>query len=195
MSRFLHLAKQCTKAITKLYDAVPSSSPISASAIGTPPAITYRCRATVANSTTHTDCAGTLTIGSDVLTFTTSGQIKICTTNITASTKPAISYSGLDCKITIECIDAGGAPIYTTTETDLRCKIEIKTKNIPSPAGGWTSIQATEMQARGTFAIGDVIKFDIDAPFDPTDGIEYQIVAIRPKVGYMGKENIKILTF
>jgi hypothetical protein len=92
-------------------------------------------------------------------------------------------------------IDTGGADVWTTTETDLPCKIELKSKNIPSPQGGWTSIATTQMQARGTFAVGDIIKFDVDHPFVSTSGIEHPIVSIAPKIGYMGKEDIKILTF
>jgi len=142
--------------------------------------------------TSGLDVVGTVTIATETITYTVAATK---TTTVSLTSLPAVSYANIDCKITIKCINSGGAPLFIETETNLPCKIEVKTKNIPSPTGGWTSIQATEMQARGTFAIDDIVKFDIDNPFDPTDGIEYQIVAIRPKVGYMGKENIKILTF
>ena len=43
--------------------------------------------------------------------------------------------------------------------------------------------------------MGEKIKFDIDNPFSTTNGIEYPIVSFAPKVGYMGKESIKVLQF
>ncbi len=193
MSRFLHLAKRCTKAVASIFDGTMVASPT----IGAwPTGTTGRCKVTLSSVTGHTDCVGSITIGSETLTFSaglTPPITKQTTTNLTA--KPTVSSTGLDCHAHITVIDTGGADVYTTTETDLPCKIEIKSKNIPSPQGGWTSIQSTEMQARGTFAEGETIKFDIDNPFSTTNGTEYKVAAIKPKVGYMGKESIKVLTF
>ena len=186
MSRFLHLAKTCTKAITKLYDAVPTASPISAASIATPPAVTYRCRATVATSTTHTDCAGTLTIGSDTLTFTTSGQVKICTTNITASTKPSISYSGLDSKITIECIGTGGAPIMAETLTAIDIKFKDETEYYSQAIGGFVKRPAQCVTDETASCINDVIRYN---------GIDYPIKAIHAKRDRLGIERRRVLQF
>lgn len=189
MSRFLHLAKRCTKTLTYLFDGTMTAAPT----IGAwPSGVTGRCKVTISSVVGHTDCVGTITIGSETLTFTQAGT-KQTTVNLTA--KPTVTSSGLDCHCHITVTDVGGADTWTTTETDLPCKIELKSKNVPSPQGGWTSIATTQMQARGTFAIGDMIKFDVDHPFVPTSGIEHPIVSIAPKIGYMGKESIKILTF
>lgn len=150
---------------------------------------------TVLNATAFTsglDMAGSLVVGADTLTFTIASK-KTSTSALTSV--PTVNNTGLDCNVLIECIDTGGAPIYTTTETDLPCKIEVKSKSIPSPEGGWTSVASTQMQARGYFDVGDVIKFDIDNPFSTTAGIEHPIVSFHPKEPYMGKEDIKILQF
>lgn len=188
-SRFLHLAKRCTKAVASIFDGTMVASPT----IGSwPTGITGRCKVTTSSVSGHTDCAGTITIGTETLTFTQAGT-KTTTVNLTA--KPAVSSANIDCHCHITVIDTGGADVLTTTETDLPCKIEIKSKNVPSPQGGWTSIASTEMQARGTFSEGEIIKFDIDNPFVATNGKEYPVISIKPKVGYMGKETIKILTF
>lgn len=189
MSRFLHLAKRCTKAAASIFDGTMVASPtISA----WPTSITGRCKVVLSSVTSHTDCAGTITIGSETLTFTQAAT-KTTTVNLTA--KPAVSSTGLDCHCHITVIDTGGADVLVSTETDLPCKIEIKSKSIPSPQGGWTSVASTQMQARGTFDVGDMIKFDIDNPFSTTAGIEHPIVSFAPKVGYMGKESIKVLQF
>jgi len=142
--------------------------------------------------TSGLDVAGSLAIGADTLTFTIASKK---TTTSTLTSLPTVTNTGLDCQVLIECIDLAGATIYTTTETDLPCTIEIKSKSIPSPQGGWTTIRATELEARGHFDVGEMIKFDVDNPFSPTNGIEYPIVSFAPKVRLMGKEDIKILQF
>jgi hypothetical protein len=193
MSRFLHLAKRYTESVASIFDGTMVASPT----IGAwPTGVTGRCKVTVSSVTGHTDCVGTITIGGETLTFSaglTPPITKQTTVNLTA--KPTVSSSDLDCHCHITVIDSGGADVMVTTETDLPCKIEIKTKSVPSPAGGWTSISSTQMQARGIFEVGDRIKFDVDYPFDPTNGTEYSVVSERPKVAHMGKESIKILTF
>jgi len=178
-----------TKAITELYDAVPSASPISASAIGTPPTVAYRCRAKVTTSTTHTDCAGTLTIGSDVLTFTAANQIKICTTTITANTKPAISFVGLDCNILIECIDAGGSPILSEILTAIDVAWNDTQKWLPSPEGGWTAITATTAETdNSTIDVGDILR-------KTSTGSDYVVKSVHTVKNHLGLEIKRRLTF
>lgn len=142
--------------------------------------------------TSGLDVAGTVTITTETITYTVAATK---TTTVILTSLPVVTYANLDCKITIKCINSGGAPLYIETETNLPCKIEIKSKSVPRPEGGWTSIQSTQMQARGTFAAGDLIKFDIANPTDPTDGTAHPVANWRPKLANMGKENIKILEF
>lgn len=190
MGRFLHLAKRCTESNHKLYDATSAAT---LTLTGTLPTVAFRCRVTLSSAVGHTDCVGSVTVGSETATAFLAAGSKLTTTNLTAL--PVITTTNLDCHILIEAIDSGGQPIRGTVETDLPCKIEIKSKSIPRPEGGWTSIQATQMQARGTFATNDLIKFDINHPSDPTNGTTHPVVSWRPKFANMGKEDIKILEF
>ena len=188
-SKYTDSSYLVTKAIVELYDAVPSTSPIPSSAIGTPPTQAYRCRVKVTSATSHTDCTGSVTIGSDTLTFTTSGQVKITTTQITASTKPSIAYSGLDCQITIECLDAGGAPIYAETETAIDVAWNDTQKHVPAPEGGWTTITNTTASTEdSTIAVGDILR-------KTSTGADYQVKAIKSIKNHLRLEIKRILTF
>lgn len=188
--RFRHLATRITKTVATLFSGTSAAT---LTLTGTWPTGGARLSIVTSSVTGHTDCAGRVTVnGTENIDFLAAGKK---TTTAALTSLPTITTSGLDCNLVITVITSGGAPVYTEAETDLYCKIEIKSKSVPSPTGGWTSIQATTLQARGTFAVNDVIKFDIDNPFDPTDGAEYSISSVKPKVAYMGKESIKILTF
>jgi len=138
------------------------------------------------------DVAGSVVIGSETLTFTQAAT-KTTTTNLTSL--PVCTTANLDCRILITCIDTGGAAIQTSTETNLPCTIKLVSRGVQAADGTWTSVKSTQIRARGTFAIGDTIKFDITDFFDPTNGIEHPILAWRPDKGLMGRENIKILEF
>jgi len=183
------MAKKCAKTLTYLFDGTMVASPT----IGAwPTGVTGRCKVTMSSVTGHTDCAGTITIGSETLTFAQAGT-KTTTVNLTA--KPIVSSSGLDCHCHITVIDTGGADVMTSTETDLPCTITPKSERVSTPEGGWTSIQTTELRARGSFSVGEIIKFDLNNMFSPTNGIEYTLSSFRPDKSYMGKESIKILQF
>ena len=173
-------------AVHELYDAVPTSSPVSSSAISTPPTVSYRCRAKVTTSTTHTDCAGTLTIGSDTLTFTAADQIKICTTTITASTKPAISYSGLDCNILIECLDVGGSPIMSETTTSIKVRHEPELVTVRDPAGNFTTYNGYVMVRNSTIDLSDKIRIN---------STDYSPKRIEPQYWLDGTEAYRIVYF
>jgi hypothetical protein len=189
-SRFKHLAYRVTKATRKFFDATVTGT---LALSGTVPATGCRCRVKVTSVAGHTDCNGSLAIGSDTLAFTTSGQVKSTTT--TATSLPVTTTSNLDCHILIECVDTSGNPIMDETNIELPCKIEIKTKSIPNASGGWTSIQTTAMKARGAFAPLDIIKFDLDNFFDPTNGDAYPIASVRPLRAMQGRESIQIIEF
>lgn len=145
-----------------------------------------------AHFTLGLDVAGTITVGSDVLTFTAAGT-KLTSTNLTSL--PVITTGNLDCYILITALDSGGNPIQTSTETDLPCTIKLISRGVQASDGTWASVKSTEIRARGSFDVGDIIKFDIHNFFDPTDGIEHPVTNWRPDKGLMGRENIKILEF
>ena len=187
--RFKHLAKRMARAPVVLFSG---TSVASLSLIAAWPPTGSKLSIVASSVSGHTDCAGHIIINSEDITFTQVGT-KTSTTALTAL--PTITTTGLDCNLVISVLNSGLAPIYLETETDLPCKITPKTKWLPSPQGGWTSIQTTILEARGIFAVGENIKFDPDYPFDPTAGNTKQIVSVRPKNAYQGKESIKILEF
>lgn len=189
MSRFLHLAKKVTKTAATLFSG---NSAATLTLTGSWPANGSKLKIVASSVTGHTDCVGVVTVNSENVTFTQAAT-KTTTTNLTAL--PTITTSNLDCYLTITVLDSGLAPIYTSTETDLPCTIKLVSRGVQAADGTWTSVKSTELRARGTFSIGDIIKFDITNFFSPTNGIERPILAWRPDKGLMGRENIKILEF
>lgn len=147
-------AYRVTVAPKALYDAVPASSPIAL--VGSAPSTAFRCRAKVTSVAGHTDCTGTLTIGTETLSFSASGIAK--TTTVSLSALPIVTYANLDCQITIECIDSGGAPILTETQTAILTLIEPHTSGIMSPQGIWSSINDTQIFSNTELAIGDIVR-------------------------------------
>ena len=187
--RFKHLAKRITRAPVVLFFGTSTGS---LTLTGSWPPTGSKLSIVASSVTGHTDCAGHIIINSEDITFTQAGT-KISTTSLTAL--PTITTTGLDCNLKISVLNSGGASVQVDTETDLPCKIESRTKWLPSPQGGWTSIQSTVIEARGVFAVGENIKFDPDYPYDPTNGITHPIVSVQPKVATMGRESIKVLQF
>ena len=158
----------------EIYEGIPTSSPISSSAIGSPPTVAYRCRVKVTASGTHTDCAGNLTIGSDTLTFSATGQIKICTTIITASTKPAISFTGLDCNILIECLDVGGAEIKTETATATKIQFENTSSGFYNSEGKWTVYSGSYAMCKDAATVGSILRYNsLDHTIEKVDVERY----------------------
>lgn len=193
--RFKHLAKRISHLPVTLFSGTSTSS---LTLTASWPPTGSKLSIVAASVSGHTNCGsvgtpGTITINSGTpISFTQAGskQSTVALTSI-----PTITTANLDCHLEILVKDSGLAPVYADTETDLPCKISPKIKWLPSPQGGWTSIQTTIVEARGIFAVGDLIKFDPDYPFDPTNGTSRPIASARPKSEYMGKESIKILEF
>ncbi len=146
-------AYQVTTAPKKLYDAVPASSPITL--VGSAPSTAFKCEVTVSASGSHTDCVGRVTIGSENFDFLAAGT-KRSTVNLSAL--PIVTYANLDCKITIECIDSGGAPIQTETLTAILTLIEPHTSGIMNAQGIWTSINDTQIFSDTELAINDIVR-------------------------------------
>lgn len=166
------------ESVKELYDGVPASRPLTISA--TPPTVNYRCQVTLSAVTGHTDCAGSITVGSDTLTFSAAGK-KICTTTITASTKPAVTFTGLDCNILIECIDVGGQPIYSESLTAINVRLEPHQSSLQQPNGTYTKITDTAIYSTTALAVGDTIRINstdytlkqVDPEYDLGGEIEY----------------------
>ena len=148
---FPHSAYLVTKAAVSLFDGTLTASP----AIGAwPSGITGRCKATVSSVAGHTDCAGSITIGSETLTFIQAGTKQ---TTISLTAKPVVTSSGLDCHCHITVIDTGGADVTAETLTTINTRIESYNSGFYNAQGVWTKtnsliLSTTELQ------IGDIVR-------------------------------------
>ena len=152
---------------------------------GSLPAVPFRIAVTLASTTGHTDCAGSVVVGSETLTFTTATRK---TTTTILSALPVITCSGLDCNILVDAINSGGAPIFLETTTDIKIRMKSKMKSIPSPQGGWESIRESYAisWARDAVAVGDIIRYG---------GEDYIVQDIEKLRGFASSELIRKLMF
>lgn len=191
MSRLKHLALKVTKTVHKLYDAVVTPGTLTLTGTALP---SFACAITVTAEPGHTNCSGTVAVGSETKTFSASGQ-RMTTTNL-LSAIPVVIVAGLDCHILIEAITQGDQTIYDETTSNLPCRIWLKRKNVPKPEGGFTSIRVTEMWVRDfTIVENDIIKFDINNKKDPTNGDRYPVASIGSIEGVGGREKLRVLQF
>ena len=147
-------ASMVTYATKVLYDDVPLVNPFPL--VGSAPSTSFRCRVKATSVAGHTDCSGTITIGSETFTFTTCGQMKVTTVNL--STLPVVTGVGLDCKVTIECIDSGGAPIQVETTTSIMTRIEPHQSGHSDASGTWVTINDTQIFSDTLLAVGDIVR-------------------------------------
>lgn len=159
----------------ELYDGVPTSSPIALTCAA--PAISFRCTVKVTSVTGHTDCAGSITVGTETLTFTANNQKKI--TTVLLSSLPTVTYSGLDCNIMIEAIDSGGAPITEETETPIDCRFQDSQKSFRDASGSWSTSQAVAYVNDSGCDIGGIFSHG---------GYDYQIAQVSVMAGLSGSE-------
>ena len=144
-----------TKAAVSLFDGTLTASPT----IGSwPSGVTGRCKVTISSVAGHIDCTGTITIGSETLTFTQAGT-KQTTINLTA--KPTVTSSGLDCHCHITVIDVGGADVVAETLTAIKIRFEPTSKMYMNTVGAWTQSQAYCMVVNSTIKINDIIRFNL----------------------------------
>lgn len=191
MTKLKHLAKKITKSLVTFYDGLSAAT---LTLTGTWPTNGARLQVVASAATGHTDCTGRVTInGVENIDFIAAGT-KNGTNSITS--RPTITTSGLDCNLLISCLDSGSQPIYTSTETDLPCRIWLKRKSVQQANGVWTTIQETLLWVRDlTIIPSDKIKFDLTDKKDPTDGITYTVSATDPIEGPGGVEHLRILRF
>lgn len=151
---FPHSAYSVAKAPVSLFDGTLTASPT----ISTWPAgITGRCKVTISSAVGHTDCVGSMTIGSETLTFAQAGT-KQTTVNLT--TKPTVTSSGLDCHCHITVIDTGGVDVMAETLTAIKIRFEPTSKMYMSPSGNWTQSQAYAMVVNSTIGVGYTIRYN-----------------------------------
>ena len=144
-----------TKAAASLFDGTLTASPT----IGSwPTGITGRCKVTISSVTGHTDYVGSITIGSETLTFPAGLTPPITKqTTISLTAKPTVTSSGLDCHCHITVTDVGGADVVAETLTAINTRIEAYNSGFYNSQGVWTKtnsliLSTTELQ------IGDIVR-------------------------------------
>lgn len=173
-------ASLVTKAAASLYDGTSSAT----FTLSTwPSGRTGRLKITISSVTGHTDCAGSITAGSETVTFTQAGT-KTTTTNLTA--KPTTTSTGLDCHVHITVIDAGGADIMVETVTPIDIKFRDEQEYYNQAIGAFVKRPAQAITDETTSQINDVIRFN---------GRDYPIKAIHAKRDRLGIERRRVLQF
>jgi hypothetical protein len=134
------------------YQGLSVASPVLTGAL---PSVAFRVAITLASTTGHTDCAGSVVVGTETLTFSAAGK-KTTTTSLSAL--PVISCVGLDCNILIEAISTGGAPLQLETSTATRVRKEAYQSGYFNAAGVWTTTRDA-IYCKSLMAVGDKIRY------------------------------------
>jgi hypothetical protein len=169
-----------TKAPVGLFDGTATAS----MTLGIwPSGRTGRMKATVSSVTGHTDCAGTLVLGTETLTFTQAGT-KLTTVNLTV--KPVASSANLDCHLHITVVDTGGADIMAETLTAIDINFADEQEYYSQAIGGFVKRPAQAITDNDTCLVGDIIRYNL---------VDYQIKAIHVKKNRLGLELFRIMQF
>jgi hypothetical protein len=103
----------------------------------------------------HTICSGTVTVGSEELTFLTENRL---VTSALYSTKPVISTADLDCNAKVECVTDFGEIIEISSLTPMMVLYYPKTRILRDPSGSGSMQTDYDMFATNTsLKIGDQI--------------------------------------
>ena len=145
------------------------------------PSASFRCSVTISAITGHSECAGSITIGSETLTFLAAGKKS---TTAMLSALPVVSVAGLDCYVLIEAISAGGAPLIVESQVALKTRFMDTQKSFQSPAGAWSQSQAVADTTDSGCGIGDVYSFG---------GNDYDIAQVQAFANGAGSETYRRL--
>jgi hypothetical protein len=132
-----------------LYDGVPTSSPLT---LAIAPTVSFRCRVAISVVTGHADVTGTLTVGTETLTFNSAGTK---TTTVSLSAKPVVTYTNLDCHILIEAISPSGANLQQETQILIDCRFNNTQKTFQNSLGIWNTTSAIAYTNDSDISIGD----------------------------------------
>jgi hypothetical protein len=173
-------ASRVTRTNWKLFSGLPSALPALTSGDGLP-TVPFKCAVTLSAVTGHTDVSGSLTIGSETISFTAATR-KTFTTLLTAL--PVISTSNLDCQILIEALTVGGAPIQKETLTSILIGFKATQKTYMDSAGNFTLCSAQAKTVDTLCVAGTILR---------VDGIDYTVVQVEPKNKPSGREYMRKL--
>ena len=145
-------AEKKTSILWQLYDNLSAPSPLVLT--NTAPLVTFKCKITLSAIGAHTDCAGTVTVNAEVITFTQAAT-KSTTTNLTVL--PTIVTANLDCEVKITCIDTAGADLNYVTYAAFYCRWQDVNILFMNNVGTWTQSNA-KVVCKEAYAVGDYIR-------------------------------------
>jgi hypothetical protein len=145
-------AYRVTKSLWTLYNALSSGT---LTLIDVAPIVSFRCAVTLSTTAGHTDCAGTVIIGSEVLMFTQASK-KTSTTFLSAL--PTIQTSNIDCNIKITCTDTNGNDLQKETLTAIKCAWVPSQKYFQDSQGTWRLSEVVAL-TKSQFLADDIISY------------------------------------
>lgn len=175
-----HTCYLVSKAPWTLYDGLSAASLTLTKAW--PTSFTGRVAVTVESATGRTDCAGTVTVGSETKTFAASGQRLTFTTFL--SSLPAISTSGMDCNILVEVLTTSGQPYHEETLTAVTCRWTAKQKSFKNSMGQWETSSAEVLTTSTACNVTDTLRYG---------GIDHVVGEVTPYSKLSGREFLRRL--
>jgi hypothetical protein len=145
-------AYKVTRSLWTLYNSL-SAATLTLTDVA--PTGSFRCAVTLSASGAHTDYSGTVTIGSETLTFTVASK-KTTTTSLSAL--PIITTLNIDYNIKVTCIDTTGQDLYKETLSSILC--------------AWAPVQKRFLNSQGEWTMADVVAMT-ETAFNADDIIEY----------------------
>jgi hypothetical protein len=159
----------------RIFSGLPSLLPSLESGDGLP-AVPFKCAVTCSAVTGHTDVIGSITIGSETLSFTSATKK---TTTTLLSALPVVSVADLDCNILIEAVG-----VLKETLTDILIGFKATQKSFRDSAGNWTVCSAIAKTVDTGCIAGTILR---------VDGIDYTVVQVEPKNKPSGREYMRKL--
>lgn len=168
------------KSTAILYDAVGSGT---LTLTGSwPSGLTGRVAITVTSETGHTDCAGSIAVGSESKTFSASGQRLTYTTYLTA--RPIIVATGLDCHILVEVLTTSGQPYQDEAVTAVTCRWTPTQKSFRNSMGEWETSDAEVLTTSSAVNVNAVLQFG---------NKDFEVKEADPKAKLSGREFLRKL--
>lgn len=145
------------------------------------PTVAFKCAITLSTATGRTDVVGSVTVGSETISFTSATRK---TTTTLLSALPAITTSGLDCNILIEALNSGGVNILKETLTAIVCRFMNVQKSFRDALGNWTTSQAQALTADTGCNVGGILRIGTT---------DYQIMQMESYSKLSGREFLRRL--
>jgi hypothetical protein len=185
-AKFPESASLVKRVAWSLYNGTPTSSPLT---ISTPPTGSFRCKVTLISVSGHTDCAGTIVVGSETLTFSQAGT-KLTTTTLTA--KPTVTFANIDCHIHLTALSTSGSDIEKETLTTIDISFDDSRKGYYNEQGIWTVNNSRVLTEDTMAVIGDIIRYTAEGD---SASVDYIIKSIQRVKNARAVEQFRVLQF